>query len=306
MGKIIRFYNRNVKKIWTVVIVVALFFVLRNVLNEFYKNKNNEVSKKNQNIVIKEDNYEKQSESLVSGKKVSENYQDKFGKLIDNFLKYCTNHEPERAYGLLSNNCKSILYQTEEIFEKKYYEKRFRGDKKYNFQSWTSNDQYIYLVKVFDNMLTTGKSSEKGHIQDYITVVKEGEEYKLNINGFVNKKIRDRKISISEGVSIKVKNSFIFMDYEIAEFEIINNSSNELILDTMEKTDSIYLMDDSNIKFEGLTYENEKSEFRIYPNEKKIINIKFTNPYRDNKKTKKYIFEDIRYNGEFKKIEIEV
>ena len=306
MRKLIRFYNRNVKKIWTFIIVVVFLFLFRNILNDFYKNRNAEMLKKNQNKVVKEDNYEKQSESLVSGKKVSKNYQDKFGKLIDEFLKHCINHEPESAYVLLSNDCKSVFYQTDEIFQKKYYEKRFKGDKKYNFQSWTSDNEYVYLVKVFDNMLTTGKSSEDGYIEDYITVVKEGEEYRLNVNAFINKKIRDKKISVSEGISIKVMNSFIFMDYEIVEFEIINKSNNELLLDSNEKTDNIYLLDDTNIKFEALTYENEGIEFKVYPNEKKKIKIKFTNPYRDNKSVKKIIFDDVRVNGEVKKIEIEV
>ena len=306
LRKLIRFYNRNVKKIWTVIIVLVFLFSVRNILNDFYKNRNAEIAKRNQNKVVKQDNYEKHSESLVSGKKVSENYQDKFGKLIDEFLKHCINHEPESAYTLLSNDCKSVFYQTEEIFQKKYYEKRFKGDKKYNFQSWTSDNEYVYLVKVFDNMLTTGKSSEKGYIEDYITVVKEGEEYRLNVNAFINKKIRDKKVSISEGISIKVKNSFIFMDYEIAEFEIINKSNNELVVDSKERTDSIYLLDDTNIKFEALTYENEESEFKVYPNEKKKIKIKYTNPYRDNKSVKKFIFDDVRVNGEVKKIEIEI
>ena len=304
MRKIIRFYNKNVRKIWTIIIVVAFLFLIRNILNEAYKNKNEELNEKGKNIIIKEENYEKQSESLVSGKKVSEKYQDKFGNLIDSFLKYCINHEPEKAYGLLSNNCKTLLYPTEEIFEKKYYMNKFKGDKKYTFQSWTSNEQYIYLIKVYENMITTGLSNEKSFITDYITVVKQGEDYKININGFVNKKARNLEVIVCDDISMRVKNSFIFMDYEIVEFEIANNTDNDLILDTKEKMDSIYLVDDTNIKFSALVYENEENDFIIESNKNKKINLKFNNPYRDTKEVKKFVFDNIRIKGENKKIEI--
>ncbi len=306
MGKLFRFYNRNNKKIWTVVIIIAFIFLLRNTLNQFYKDKNKEVSDKKENIVIKDDKYENQSESLVSGKKVSENYQDKFGKLVDSFLIYCTNHEPERAYGLLSNDCKSILYPTQEVFQKKYYNNRFNGDKKYSFKSWTSNDQYVYLVKVFDNMLATGKSSDKDYMQDYITVVKEGNDYKLNIDNFVGKKVRNKEIKVDTDLSIEVKYSEIFMDYEITEFVVKNYSNNIVIMDSRKNSDTVYLVDSSNIKFEALTYENGENDFRIYPNEEKKIRIKYTNPYRDKKKTEKYIFSDVYFNGKVKNIEIDL
>ena len=38
---------------------------------------------------------------MVTGGNVSDSVKNKFGDLVDTFLGYCKNHEPEKAYGLL-------------------------------------------------------------------------------------------------------------------------------------------------------------------------------------------------------------
>ena len=118
-----------------------------------YKENNEQNNIIAENIAENNVNYENQSKSLISGGTVSETHQDEFGKLLDSFLTYCKNHEPEKAYGLLSQDCKNILYPNEKVFEQQYYKGKFSSEKKYSFQSWTSKETNIYLVKIFKNML---------------------------------------------------------------------------------------------------------------------------------------------------------
>ena len=292
MERWFRLYNQNRRSVWVGILVIIFVLLIIRTLNGIYrdaKNQNNTISK---NITENEVSYKNQSESLVSGGSVSEAHQEQFGKLIDNFLTYCKNHEPEKAYGLLSEDCKNILYPNETIFEQQYYKNKFTSEKKYSFQSWTSKDTYIYRVKIFNNMLATGTGNSEKYIQDYISIVKENDSYKLNVNGFVGKVQRNKEAS-KKGVTIKVNNSEIYMDYEIINITVKNSTENTILLDSRKNSNSIYEIDTNNNKFKTITYKNSEDDFVVEPGEEKQIKIKFSNPYREQMTAIKYVFSDI-------------
>lgn len=308
MGKLFRFYNQNRRKVWVAILVFIFAMLIIRALNGIYKQETQDNIKQantEENITEKNESYENQSKSLASGGSVSKSHQKEFGQLIDNFLTYCKNHEPEKAYGLLSQDCKSILYPNEELFEQQYYKNKFSGEKKYSFQSWTSTDTYIYLVKIFNNMLATGTGSSSNYIQDYISIVKEGDTYKLNVDGFVGKVQRNAEKS-KDGLSIKINYSEIYMDYEMVNLTIKNDSENVIFLDSRKDTGTMYLVDSNNNKSESMAYENNEDDFIIDSGEEKSITIKFSNPYTEKVAVKKYVFSDIRMNNSSDIEEIEV
>ena len=250
--------------------------------------------------------YHNESESMVSGGYVPDSVREDFGDLIDSFFNYCKNHEPEKAYGLISNDCKQLLYPTEEVFEEQYYKNKFKADKLYSFQSWTASDTYIYLVKIFDNMLATGSGSSQEYIQDYVSVVKENGEYKLNINSYIGRVSIAKKYS-KDGLTIEVLDRYIFMDYGIYSLKIQNNSGSTVLLDSMEETNKTYVVDEDNIKSEAMLYENTKDDLTIIPNTEKEIQIKFSDVYQEKNMIEKMVFEDVRVDLDMKmKIEIDI
>ena len=295
MGKVFRLYNQNRIKVWITILILIFAIVIIRTLNEIYKGDKDQNNTIAENITENKVSYENQSKSLVSGGTVSETHQDEFGKLIDNFLTYCKNHEPEKAYGLLSQDCKNILYPNEKIFEQQYYKSKFTGEKKYSFQSWTSKETNIYLVKIFKNMLATGTGSSENYIQDYISIVKENDTYKLNVNGFVGKAQRKAEKN-KDGLTIKVNYSEIYMDYEIVNVTVKNNTENTVLLDSRRSTATTYLLDVNDNKFEAMLYECSEDDLIINPGEEKEIKIKFSNPYREKVNAKEYVFSDIYMN----------
>ena len=292
MERWFRLYNQNRRNVWVAILVIIFVLLIIRTLNVIYRDAKNQDNTIVKNNTENEVSYKNQSESLVSGGSVSEAHQEQFGKLIDNFLTYCKNHEPEKAYGLLSEDCKNILYPNETIFEQQYYKNKFTSEKKYSFQSWTSKDTYIYRVKIFNNMLATGTGNSEKYIQDYISIVKENDSYKLNVNGFVGKVQRNKEAS-KKGVTIKVNNSEIYMDYEIINITVKNSTENTILLDSRKNSNSIYEIDANNNEFEAITYENSEDDFIVEPGEEKQIKIKFSNPYREQMTAIKYVFSDI-------------
>ena len=305
MGKLIRFYNQNVRKVWTIVLIIVFALMIISAFNSMYKKRSEDRNKEIQSGEYIQ-KYHNESESMVSGGYVPDSVREDFGDLIDSFFSYCKNHEPEKAYGLISNDCKQLLYPTEEVFEEQYYKNKFKADKLYSFQSWTASDTYIYLVKIFDNMLATGSGSSQEYIQDYVSVVKENGEYKLNINSYIGRVSIEKKYS-KDGLTIEVLDRYIFMDYGIYSLKIQNNSGSTVLLDSMEETNKTYVVDEDNIKSEAMLYENTKDDLTIIPNTEKEIQIKFSDVYQEKNMIEKMVFEDVRVDLDMKmKIEIDI
>ena len=295
MHRLLRFYNQNRMKIWALMLGVIFILLVIQVFNSIARTNR---EKQNREILEKEttlDNvvsYDKQSESIISEEDVPEQYREDFGNVIEQFFTYCIQHEPQKAYNLLSQDTINTLYPTEELFENLYYTEKFKGNKEFSYQNWIKSGKlYIYQVKIFDNMLATGKANNT-YYEDYVTIIPEEGEYKLNINQLIGVKNIYQKYS-SDELDITVKDSQVFMDYEIYSFEIKNKTDKTILLDTREDTDSTYLLDDVNNQYSALLYENNEEELIIQPGENKTISIRFSDVYREGIVITQIHFSDI-------------
>lgn len=312
MYKLLKFYNQNRKKIWFIVAIVAFLLVIIQLLNTVAKKQNEEELERMQNSENQETtlnnvvSYDKQSEAIISGDNVSRNVRNINGELLDKFLTYCVNHNPEEAYKLLSTDIKNNMYKTEEIFESLYYQSKFEGNKQYLFQAWTTrNDSSnTYQIKIFDDILSSGKANSD-YIEDYVTVVKENDTYKLNINNYIGKvRVNSAisKVKQEESILMQVENQYIYKDYQIFDIIIRNDSNNTIILDTRENTKGTYAVDSNGIKYEAVLYENNINDLIIEPNQVKKIQIKFNIVNRDDLEIKNINFDNIVLNYEQYKI----
>ena len=311
MNKLIRLFNQNIKKIIVGVLAIIFIFVVINVLNEVAKENNkiaqNESKEKNNtsSVVNKnnKENYEEESTSLITGEKVSDKYQDTFGKLIDNFLTACLEGNEEKAYELLSQDCKDELYPSTGIFIDKYCKDKFTGNRKYSFQVWSAKEPYIYKIKIFEDMLASGKANTD-YIEDYYTITEEDGEYKLNISSFIGK-VNKNFENTQNGVIVKIKHIKVYLNYLIYTLEVENQTENTVLLDRRKETDETYLVDKSGALYLALLHENIEEDLLVEPQEKKEIEIKFSCVYQDNTKIAGMVFSKVVSNYEQYKTNIE-
>ena len=182
--------------------------------------------------------------------------------------------------------------------KEQYYKTKFSTSKRYSFQSWTSSDSYIYLVKIFDDMLATGTGSSQNYIQDYFSVIEEDGQYRLNINGFVGK-VEINKTGSNDNVTITVKDRIVYMDYSVYTISIKNDRQSTVLLDSRKKTDTTYIVDENNVKFESLLYENRDEDLKVASGETKQLQIKFSDSYREKIGIKQMVFEDVYLDDNF-------
>lgn len=108
MNKFIRFYNQNRHIVWIIILSIAAFIAIIQILDNFAYKKNNA----NANINAINNNSINYNYSIITEKEVNANVSE----IIDEFIEKCNNGQVEDAYAMLSDECKIILYPSLEDF----------------------------------------------------------------------------------------------------------------------------------------------------------------------------------------------
>ena len=303
MNRIIRLYNQNRRAFWTIIAIIIAIFVVIQLFNYFSKIEN----QKNNNTIVEEQPYEEQSKSIISGEGVSKSNRNAYGELIETFLKNCINGEVDKAYNALSTQCKEELYPTVELFKNTYWNRNFSTKKTYTFQSWNSADIDTYIIKLYEDNLSTGAVNSGEYIEDYYTIIREDDSYKLNISNFIRKKEINKQTE-KDGISITVENVKMYKEYYIYQVKIKNNADSNIIWDSRQNTGTVYVTNDNDINFDALLYENPESDFLLQAGEEKTTQIKYGLIFREDLKIESMSFTDIvnNFNGYDKRMTITV
>lgn len=292
MYKIWKYYNQNKLKVWAIILAVILGWLLLQVVNNALKEANKQENTSNEETTSNVVSYNNESKAIISEGSVSSKYSDDLAEIINQFYTYCVEHNPQRAYEMLSDDAKRVLYQTQELFEDLYYNSKFEGDKQFSFQAWSIvNDTYIYQVRIYDNMLTTGKTDDN-YIEDFVTIVPDGGSYKLNISSYIGTETINKKEE-NDILSVEVGSVDKYLDYEIYTFRIKNKTDKSILLDTRRKTDTCYVVDQLGNKFEAFLYENNEEDLEFSPQEAKTITIRFNDAFRESLKIQAIHFDNI-------------
>ena len=272
MYRLIRFYNRNRKKILIIILIIAFLFAILRVANSLEKNK---VEKTAQVNITKEQetisNSVTSNKSLISGTTLDSKTIAKDTAIIEEFLKYCQQYNIDNAYNLISNDCKEQLFETKESFKENYLDIIFNNkDVLYTIENWYD---YTYKINITDNILSTGKAVNYSK-QDYITIVQENEEQKLNINKYIGETKINHKEQVNN-VKIEVQSQYQYMDYIIYSLEINNNNEYSILLDNLEKIDDTFILDQNEAKYYLYTHEIKDNQLLISPQRTKKIKLKF-------------------------------
>lgn len=292
MYKFIRYFNQNRKKIYrTIIIIIAGLLVLRfanyMVSVDMKEKQENTPSEKNntQNITTNTNNIN--TDSAITGTDGG-TASIKETNILEQFIKYCNEGNTTEAYNMLSKSCQEAMYPTLKNFIDGYYNDNFNESKSYKIQRWSGS---IYKVDFKSNMLHTGNFVSGGK-QDYITIVREDEEYKLNINSYIGRTNLNKEVS-KGNVTIQILYKDTYMNNEIYVFEVKNPNDNDIYLGDMQNTESIYLIDNNDIKYEGYINEMEEEELHIYAHTKKQVKISFSNRYITGKTYSQIVFENV-------------
>lgn len=293
LRKIRLFYYNNKNKIWKTIGLIALVIVIILILNQLARkdivNNLNNIQSTNQNINDFSSIYNP-TQSVIDSSQVSEIEKDEVTKILTNFLDYCINNNPKEAYNLISADCKEVFYPTYDMFYNNYYSPIFSNTKTYTYQLWTAGEEYIFLVKIMDNALDTGKISDE-ITQDYISVVRKNGNYSLNINSFINRSVSNLKASGSN-IQITLKYMDSYMDNLVCTY-IVNNQTEKDISLTRQGEDDLYIVDANELEYKADTNEMNPDDLLILANSTKEIEIRYNCGYISDRIFTKVVFNNI-------------
>lgn len=298
MYRLLHLYNQNRLKVWLIIFAIIFGWLMLQVVNDAIKEKRLSEQNIQQETTSNVVSYYNESKSIISEGRISSKYSEDLGNVINQFFTYCTDHQPEYAYTMLTEDIKKELYPTLDVFIELYYNNKFEGNKEFSFQSWTTADKlYIYQVRIYDNMLSTGKTSDN-YIEDFVVVIPDEGGYKISVNGYLGETAIN-KTTENDILAVEVATVDRYMDYEMYTLRIKNKLNEKILLDTRRKTNTCYIQDSLGNKFEALLYENNEEDLKLNESESKTIKIKFSDSYRENMELEKIVFEDIVRESEY-------
>lgn len=297
MYKLISLWNQNRKTFAFVIAIIVAIIILIQVLNQMAKN-DLKKSNENQNSYAKEDStiIEKsantaQTDSIVSGTKITENEADENQAIIKSFVEYCNNGKVEEAYNLISDECKQNVLNTVSDFKSKYIDVVFTSKKDYNLQNWYKSELGVTYKITYLNgsLISTGKV--ESNIEDYITVNKG----KLNIYRYIGN-VQENKQSSSDVINVQVIDREIYDEYELYNLKVQNLSKNTIMINRHADNGGIYVSYNNDLNCSALISNTYSGNLELEKNQTKYISIKINKMYNGNYKAKKLIFKDIIKN----------
>ncbi len=233
------------------------------------------------------------TQTVIKGTEVDKEEFEEDNKIIRNFIDYCNSNKIESAYGLLSNQCKELLYPTIQDFEKIYYNTLFSSKREYNLQSWINEGKYhTYKVRFIEDILSTGQYDDSKKGQDYITIDLSLDEPKLNIGGYIKEEVINKETS-SDILNVLAVKKNVYMEYEEYYIKINNKSEYKILLDTNTNLSSIKLVDENNVKYAPFKKEIKNLNDELSSDVIRPLKIKFNRPYSSNVRVDYIEFSDI-------------
>lgn len=288
------FSNRY--KILMIIVAIILTFLLIRFMNQVAKNKLQQEANEAQNYIPEQGTYIPE-ETVISGSDVPQTNQEQNTKIIEQFITYCNNKEVEKAYSLLSNECREQVFNSNiQNFKQNYIDKIFTSKKTYTMQSWISKSKYTYQIKIMEDIMASGDTSIiQNAVEDYYTIVKKDKELKLNIKGYIGREELQKETSLN-GITIRLMQKDIFKEYENYQIQVENNTQNTILLDSRQNTNSVYLKNENDKKYQAFMHEAIDSNLVINSKQTKTMNIKFNKIYSNSTKMRQVVFEDIILN----------
>ena len=315
MNNLFRKYNQNRKTIWAVIIIVAFFVILLQVIfglirsskQKMWQQLAEEANKQLQNGQVNGVGQENQVQqtntepSNNSNSYIKEQYRKTAQNIINQFAQYCNQNQIEAAYNMLTNDCKQVLFPTINEFKQNYANQVFNEKRTAKVEE-SMYGNGIYKVSYAKDLLTSGGYIQDGTLQDYVKLEQIGNETKISLNQFLQKETLNKEIT-TNAIYMKAIQKQEYINYEIYKIQITNQSNQTILISTKEKNNAVYLVDQNEVEYPSNIDEQALEKLIVKPQATTILELKFNKMYNTNRKTKAIRFTDVIPNYEQYKVE---
>lgn len=235
---------------------------------------------------------------VISEGKFPAKIQEEGLKKINEFLNYVKEDKIDLAAEMLTDDAKYYSFKNKK--EAIGYIIEIYKDKKYDIQPYAKvGNDYIYQVKVFEDILATGLTNTIFTYTDTKMVIKnENGKIGLNIKGYIGKYSASGFYE-DNNIKVNIKGKNVWVEHEDYLLEITNRTNDSLVLkDYSEKTSlaaslevgtsNRKLIDDGNIV--------------LNPLETKMVLLRFPKMYFADKEATAINLDSIRVIKDYSEI----
>ena len=289
MNNIIRFWNQNRRGIIAGIAAIVLLIVIIQALNQITKNQ----LKQNNIETLTEEEKKLPTKSIIGENSTSVEKTKDNVNIINEFVQKCNDGNLTAAYEMLTDDCKEVLFKTEENFKKGYIDIIFSTKRLINIENFISEDKrYTYKVGFYDDILSTGNAQNFESYQDYITIDENSKNGKLNINNLIYKKEINKETEIN-GIKVTIISQQIYKDNEKYEIKVENNNNKRISINSGKYKKSVYVVGSNNVTYNSNISEIASILHEIPANSYRTYTIKFNKIYSLGVETKRVVFSDI-------------
>ena len=133
----------------------------------------------------------------------------------------------------------------------------------------------------------------KQEIHIKITIVNDGDNQKININGYICKEIIN-KTNEKDGIVINVLEVNKYVDFEEYTLEVTNNTEKVIILDNMQNSmNSLRLVVNNNNSYPVILNSISYTELIVNPEENRQMKIQFDKKYSSEMEANSIVFSKV-------------
>ena len=290
MNKFIRYWNQNRLMIIIILIIIVLVIAVIQTVNYLLGNINEPLIQTEEKIP----DLSRPTESVLSGEKVPEENSHENANVIKQFVDYCNSGSYQNAYSLLSQECKEEIFNSVDVFIEDYINEIFDTNKSYTLELWFSTAQeFTYrILYIDDDILSSGTVNIDNNKEDYITVVKEDQGYKLNISNFIYRE-EINKNNNDSNIEITINDSNKFRSYEVYNITVRNSSDKTILLSTGSNGNDICLTDTNNVEYDSIINEIPQIGLELASGAQKTFDIRFYKMYNLYREIDRITFKNI-------------
>jgi len=220
--KLIHFFRKNKKIIGIAFLIWLVIFII------------NQMMKTYKPAEVPEITYTPHKSVINTASSTPNFMREQIEKMIEEYVEHCNNGDYQKAYGMLSEDCRKYSFNNDIVEFSKHVLNKMPVRKQYSIQNYSNTGGvYTYQIKYTDNFLATGITNQK---------------YSYTEEKMSFKSLNDGTISMATGNYIRQANVQSVLENEHIKIDIIDKvvfySMERYIIKLTNRSDYIVVIAD--------------------------------------------------------------
>ena len=276
------------KKYRKVILIVIVVWAVTIAINYYLKNK--------QEPEVLNTTYTPHEVLLKSDTDVPEKLQTPIEDLIDDYVNKCNSKDYSGAFNLLTEECKTYVFNDSQDNFKEYVDEVFDNEKRYSIQDYSNyGEYYIYNIKIIDNIIKTGLTNQTyAYYEEKIAIKQDGNTLKMSVDDYMDHEDL-KKIAEDDYLKIRIESRENYYNSQLYTIRITNKTEKEVVLYDGIASNELAIESENDSRDASIV----SATMALEPGETKTFKVRFAKYYDEKTKATNITFNKVRIMNEY-------